>query len=300
MAFENTELEAIYAEIRRRQAEVVRLSLVEFGDTEYATLLDLARRIVRDYGSWWWPLEKRKHAKLVFLAFTMAFVRRHKYTDDNVFWPDFERVLGLRPMERRSLVMNDLLWPAYREEGLERTKDGRGRRIVGTLADEMRQARTWVTQARDQFVEFFKWYYRHCPHEEITPELIETYQKQTGIRLLVLDKVLPALTRDCQTLARVIDYAIENSLYLQSSRLDDYRNEVIDALGSEYDPVHLGLIRDPRTLVQLILELQNHRTPAQFERELRNRRGGTVTMPWGETLDVRTALERCTPLPYGI
>jgi len=300
MTFENTDLEAIYAEISRRQAEAGRLSLVEFDDVEYATLLDWARRIVRGHGSWWWQSEKRQHARLVFLAFTMAFVRRHKYTDDNVFWPDFENVLGLGTMERRFLMMDDLLWPAYREEGLELTRDDRGRRIVGTLVDEMHQARTWVTQARHQFVEFFQWYYRHRPDAEITPELLVAYQEQTGSRLVTLDKVLPILTRDCQALAHVIDYAIENGLYLYASRLDDYRRQVTAAPGLEHDPSRLRLIRDERTLIRLILELQNHYTPAQFERELRRRRGGFVTAPWGDRLNIHAALERWAPFPYGI
>lgn len=299
MAFESTDPEAVYAEIRRRQAEVGRLSLVKFDDAEYATLLDWARRIVRQYGSWW-QSERWQQARVAFLAFTMAFVRRNKYTDDNVFWPDFEKALDLGTMEKRFPMMDDLLWPAYREEGLELTHDGRGRRIVGTLEDEMRQARAWVTQARRQFVEFFQWYYRHCPDAEITPELLAAYREKTGTRLQALDKVLPALTRDCQALAHVIDYAIENGLYLKASQLDDYRRQVVAALGHEHDPARLRLIRDERTLIQLILELQNHYTPVQFERELHVRRGGFVGAPWGDRLNVYTALERWTPFAYGV
>jgi hypothetical protein len=299
MAFESTDLGTICDEIRRRQAEADRLSLVEFDDAEYTTLLDWARRIVQEQGRWWQP-EKRRHARLAFLAFTMAFVRRSKYTDDNVFWPDFEDVLGLDFMERRFSIMDDLLWPAYREEGLELTHDDRGRRIVGTLADEMRQAQAWVTQARRQFIEFFQWYYRHCPDAEITSGLLATYREKTGAQLRALDKVLPVLTRDCQALAHVIDYAIENGLYLQATQMDDYRHQVIAALGVEYDPARLRLIRDERSLIHLILELQNHYTSAQFERELRALRGGFVLAPWGDRLNVRRAIERWSPFSYGI
>ena len=298
MAFENTDLEAMHNEIHQRQAETGRLSLVEFDDAEYTAMLDWARRIVREYGGW--PPKRRQYARLVFLACTMVFVRHNKYIDDNVFWPDFESALGMGPMEQRFLMVDELLWPAYQEEGLELTYDDRGRRIVGTLVDEMRQAHTWVTQARSQFVEFFQWHYRHCPDAEITPELLVAYEKQRRARLVVLDKVLPAFARDCQALACVIDYAIENGLYLEASRLSDYRRQIVTALGPEHDPARLRLIRDERTLIRLILDLQNHYTPAQFERELHRRRGGFVKSPGGERLNVHAALERWTPFPYGI
>lgn len=111
MAFQDTDLDAIYAEIRHRQSEAGRLSLVAFDDAEYDVLLNWARRIVRGH-VFWWSDEKRQRTRVVFLAFTMAFVRRNKYTADHVFWPDFEDVLGLGAMERRFLIMNDLLWPA--------------------------------------------------------------------------------------------------------------------------------------------------------------------------------------------
>ncbi len=294
MAFKSVDvgLEAIYAEIRRRQAEIGRLSLVEFDDAEYATLLSWTRRIVQ------WGRTDR-YARTVFLAFACEFVRRTKYIADNVFWPEFEETLGLWVMEKRFLMM-DILWTAYQEEGIKLAYDGRGRRVVGTLIEEVRQAHAWLYQARSQFVEFFQWYYCYSPDEEITPELLAAYREQTGTRLLVLDKVLPALTRDCRALARVIDYAIENRLYLQASRLDDYRRQVIAALGPEYDPSHLRLVRDERTLIRLILKLQNHYTPAQFSHLLQQRRGGSITAPWGESLNVRVALERWMPFPYGI
>ncbi len=299
MAFQDTDLDAIYAEIRHRQSEAGRLSLVAFDDAEYDVLLNWARRIVRGH-VFWWSDEKRQRTRVVFLAFTMAFVRRNKYTADHVFWPDFEDVLGLGAMERRFLIMNDLLWPAYAGEGIERSRDDRGRRIVGSLVDEMSQARTWVTQARGQFVTFFSWYYRNHPGEEVSSNMLTEYQQEAGVQISVLDKVLPTLTHDCQALARVIDYAIENDLYLRSARLDEYRAQVVEGLGPDYDPSHLRLIHDERSLVKLIRELQNHCTPFQFERELRRRRGGTVRAPWGERRSIHAALERWTPFSYGI
>ncbi len=299
MTFQGTDLDAIYAEIRRRQSEAGRLSLVTFDDAEYDVLLDWARRIVRG-NTYWWSYEKRQRTRVVFLAFTMAFVRRNKYTADHIFWPDFEDVLGLDTMEHRPPIMDDLLWPAYADEGIERSRDDRGRRIVGSLVDEMSQARTWITRARRQFIAFFRWYYQNYPGDEVSPSMLVAYRQEVGTRMLVLDKVLPALTRDCQALARVIDYAIENDLYLRSARLDEYRAQVVEGLGPDYDPTHLRLIHDERSLVKLIRELQNHYIPAQFERELRRRRGGTVRAPWHERRSIHAALERWTPFPYGV
>jgi len=299
MPFADTGLDAIYDEIRRRESNVGRLSLVTFDDEEYDTLLKRARTIVR-IPTDCWSSNRQRRARLILLAFTMAFVRRNKYTYDHVFWPDFEDVLGLHRMENRSLIVDDLLWPAYEDEGIKRSWDDRGRRIVGTLVDEMSQARIWVTQARGQFVNFFRWYYRHCPGEEVTPTLLAEYHQETGRRIRVLDKVLPALTSDCQELARVIDCAIENDLYLRSAHLDEYRDQVVEALGPAYDPAHLRLIHDERSLVKLIRELQNYCTPSQFERELRRRRGGFVRAPWRDRRNVHAALERWTPFPFGI
>jgi hypothetical protein len=291
-------LTAIAEEIRQRRVDAGRLSLVTFNENEYSVLRFYARHIVRNCDRWF-SSPQREDVQLIFLAFTMAFVRRNKYTDDNVFWSDFEKSLGLRTMQFRYRMMDEL-WSAYKEEGLERSCDGRGRRIVGTLLDEMRQAKAWVTQARDQFVDFFQWYYGHHPESDITPQLLKEYKHATGVVLQALDKVLPTLTRDCQRLAKVIDFAIERDLYLRSTQLDGYRQSIVAALGPEYDPTDLRLIRDERTLVRLILELQNPCTPAQFEKELNARRNSYVHAPWGQRLRVSKALERWTPFPYGV
>ena len=293
MTFQDTELDAIYAEIRRRQSETGRLSLVEFDDAEYDVLQDWACRIA---------LLSRadRRVRTIFLAFACEFVRRTKYTADNIFWSEFEEALMLGEMEQRLFISYDLLWAAYADEGIEQQYARINRRIVGSLVDEVQSSQTRLAQARSHFVEFFRWYYHHTLDGSVTTEVLAAYRQETGIRLPVLDKVLPALTRDCQALARVIDYAIENDLYLRSARLDEYRAQVVEGLGPKYDPTHLRLIHDERSLVKLIRELQNHCTPAQFERELRRRRGGTVRAPWSERRSIHTALERWTPFSYGI
>lgn len=298
MAFVNQELETIYQEIRLRQIEVGRLALVEFDESEYAALLDWARRIAREYVYWWWQPGKQNQAKLVFLAFAMAFVRRNQYADDNAFWPDFEESLGLETMQRRQSIVDQLLWPGYQDQGLKLSYDDRGRRIVGTLEDEMQRARS--TPSRSQFVEFFKWYYRHHSGENISSWLIAVYKIETDIDLAVLGDVLPALRQDCQMLAQVLDFAIENELYLTPEHLSEYRCQIKDALGFEYDPTRLRLVRNEYTLINLIRELQNHVTPAQFERILSGRPGSVVIAPGGAKQSAHLALRHWKPLPYGI
>ena len=88
MAFTNDQLETIYSQIRRLQMDHGRLSLVEFDEAEYKQLHEWARQIVRFYEGW--SAGRQEKARLLFLAFAMAFIRRHKYTKDNVFWPYFE------------------------------------------------------------------------------------------------------------------------------------------------------------------------------------------------------------------
>ncbi len=297
MAFESNDLIEIYMEIRRRQQEADRLALVDFDGSEYAALLDCAQRIVWVYECW--GTGKKKQARKVFLAFAIAFVRRNQYSTDIAFWPDFEEALDLGKMEKR-LMMDDLLWLAYQENDLELQRDGRGRRIVGTLTHEMIQTRGWVERRSKQFVEFFKWYYRHHPGEKVTVELVETYRQQTYSSLDVLKKVLPKLTQDCQVLGRVLDFALENELYLDPDHLDEYRRQVVTSLGTKYDPVKLRLVRGERALVSLIRELQNHVTTAQFTRILSNLRSSDVIAPWGDRRPVHQALQRWEPLPYGI
>ena len=155
--------------------------------------------------------------------------------------------------------------------------------------------------ARAQFIEFFKWYYAHCPDKDISPILIAEYSKQTRTSFFVPDIVLPIFTRDCQRLVQVLDFAIENQLYLESGQLDDYRNEVVVHLGPDYDPARLYLIRDQRELIRLIREVQNHITPTQFERYLRSLpQDLLLTAPCGKSQPIHLALKHWLPLPYGM
>ncbi len=289
----------ICIEIQQRRDIAGRLSLIEFDAVEYETLLEKAKHIVF---SCWTSEEKLSCARLVFLAFTMDFVRRYKYIDDNVFWPDFEQVLGLKSLDRRSQIVDNLLWPAYQEEGLYCSTDGRGRRIVGTLLEEMNQAQTWVTEARNQFVDFFKWYYTYHASEKLTFSLVEKYRSEANKRFIVLDKVLPTLTHDCQMLSRTLDYALENNLYLETTQFQKYRQELVLGLGPDFDPSNLRLLRDERSLVNLLREIQNHVTPVQFRRVLNTLYQGFVVTPWNkpDPEQVSQVLQRFSTLPYGL
>jgi hypothetical protein len=300
MAFKRQELVNIFAEIQRRKREVGRLSLVEFDAAEYQALESWAQRIARDYDHHIRSPDRKRHARLLFLTFAMSFVQRYKYTDDTVFWPDFEKVLWLTANEKRSL-MDDLLWEAYQEEGIEHTYDGRGRRIVGSLLDEMREAEAWITQARRAFAKFFIWYYRRHPGQALTLTLVKSYNQQTSQNFTLSDKVLATLSHDCRTLATVLDYALEHDLYLDPRYLEEYRSNITAALGQQFDPACLRLIRgNEQALIRLILELQNHRTPTQLVKELQARRQAKVTAPWGKLLPTEQALRQWTPFAYGI
>lgn len=291
MAFSSQGLRAIYQELRKRQRDAERFSLLEFDDAEYTILLDSARRIIQE-------LRSSRYARTVFLAFACEFVRRTKYTGDNIFWSEFERTLGLKPMEKRGWITDQLLWPAYKDVGIPQKRGRKNRRIVGSLVSEVQRSAKWLRQARSKFINFFKWYYRHYPDEEISQQLIAHYQKETRDSLYVPDKILSTFARDCRTLAKVIDYAIENGLYLEPTELDKYRAQIVDAI--QQDPLSLNLIRDQRTLVSLIQELQNHMTAIQFKQILRQRRSGHVTSPWGNRSSASRALKRWQPFPYGI
>jgi hypothetical protein len=123
-----------------------------------------------------------------------------------------------------------------------------------------------------------------------------------GKHLDIIEKAVPALNRDCQVLARVIDYGTEHSLFLAHSNLDVYSQEIVNALGEEYNPTQLRLLRDKQELYNLIIELENHRTPVQFLRELKEHRTATVQTPTGKRLPALTAYQswRATDLEYGI
>jgi hypothetical protein len=293
MTFQDSTLEGVYDELRRRQTETGGLSLIEFDDEDYEILLTLAREVVKRYRYWWW--DKQRKARVVFLAFACEYVRRkghHEYISDLIFWEKFEATLGIGWMERRTLIADELLWQTYSEEGIEQQWGNVNRLIVRSLVSEIRDA---PKVARRQFIAFFRWYYQNYAGSEVTSELIQAYEAETGSRLNVFEKAVPALDRDCQALARVIEYTIEHSLSLARSDLDAYRQQIVEALGEEYDPLRLSLLRDERTLRNLVIELENHRTPVQFLRELERQLVGTVQTPEGRQLPAHEARRRWRP-----
>ncbi len=299
MTFKSQEFVYIFAQIRQRQEAEGHLALVDFDDNEYRSLMTWAQWITQHYERWARQSDKQRQAQLLFLAFTINFIQRHKYTDDTVFWPDFEEALGLGSMGKRFLI-EDLLWSAYEEEGVARTYDGRGRRIVGSLLDELRETEAWSTQARESFVDFFIWYYRRHPGEMITADLLKAYNRKSRQKLTISPKAFAVLSHDCRVLTIVLDYALEQGLYLYPGQLAVYRQQITTSLGQKYDPSRLRLIRgNEQALIRLILVLQNHRTPAKFAKELQSRRQARVQSPEGKELSANQALHQWVPFAYG-
>jgi len=300
MAFREATIEGIYTEINQRKAEVGELSFVEFYDDEYKSLLHRVKEIIRFYDHYSFRNHKKK-ARMIFLAFACEYVRREKIIDDNVFWDGFQATLGIGSVYENQ--MREMLWKGYEEEDIPQQEGNWNRLVVRSLIDKISEARETNKSIREHFSKFFLWYYQnHQNGAEVTHKLILRYKIKTEINLPITDKRIPALNRECQILAKVIEYAIENGLYLSTSDLCTYRQKIIAALGEEYDPTHLCLIHDERSLRNLITELENQRTPIQFLKELENQASATVTSPNGKQIPAYKAhkLWHAQSLEYGL
>src|SRR5258708_15220937 len=295
MAFSASIIEAVYKEIQDRKAELGRLSLIEFDEEEYRTLLSRAREIIPHYESW--PDWKQQRARVVFLAFACEYLRRNKYINDNKFWDDFEDALRIRGRKYYKFITEELLWRTYHEEGIElKYRSNNAQLYVESLVSEVHTSQT----TREKVIDFFRWYYQHYAGSEVTRELIQLYEKKGSF--YISEKAIPALNQDCQTLACIIEYASENNLLLAQSNREDYHQEIIAALGPLYDLAHIRLIRSKDSLHNLIIELENHYTPEQFLRKLEAYTKGTVQPPKGEALPVSTARQiwRTKTFSYGL
>src|SRR5258708_33283531 len=167
---------------------------------------------------------------------------------------------------------------------------------VESLVSEVHTSQT----THEKVIDFFRWYYQHYAGSEVTRELIQLYEKKGSF--YISEKAIPALNQDCQTLARTIEYTIEHNLSLAQTNREVYRQEIIAALGPQYDLAHIRLIRNKEKLHNLIIELENHYTPEQFLRKLEAYTKGTVRSPKGETLPVSTARQiwRTKTFSYGL
>ncbi len=295
MAFSASIIEAVYKEIQDRKAELGRLSLIEFDEEEYRTLLSQAREIVPHYESW--PDWKQQRARVVFLAFACEYLRRNKYINDNKFWENFEDELSISGRKYYKLITEELLWRTYHEEGIElKYRSNDAQLYVESLVSEVHTSQT----TREEVIDFFRWYYQHDAGSEVTRELIQLYEKTRPF--YISEKSISALNKDCQALARIIEYTIEYNLSLAQSNREAYRLEIIAALGPLYDLAHIRLIRNKDKLHNLIIELENHYTPEQFLRKLEFYTKGTIQLPKGEALPVSTFRQiwRTKTFPYGL
>jgi len=220
MAFSASIIEAVYKEIQDRKAELGRLSLIEFDEEEYRTLLSQAREIVPHYESW--PDWKQQRARVVFLAFACEYLRRNKYINDNKFWENFEDELSISGRKYYKLITEELLWRTYHEEGIElKYRSNDAQLYVESLVSEVHTSQT----TREEVIDFFRWYYQHDAGSEVTRELIQLYEKTRPF--YISEKSISALNKDCQALARIIEYTIEYNLSLAQSNREAYRLEIV-------------------------------------------------------------------------
>ncbi len=293
MAFHGSTIEAISDDIKSRQAYVGRLSLIEFDDGEYEVLIHISREILRRYEGW--CASRQKHARTVVLAFGIEYMRREHYVKEK-FWDEFLNTLHTN-MAQYELITEGLLWKAYEEEEIPRKTTGKGREFVLSLHGEVHAS----TATRKECIEFFCWYYQHSIASRLTPEIIARYETQTGKQLAVHEKALSALDKDCQLLTRIIDYAVEQEMFLVHLKIEAYICKLTQELGQEYNPFRLRLLHDREKLRDIIIQLQNHRTPIQFLRELGYDALKVMYFPTGSHLYARTAHRqlRAETMAYG-
>ncbi len=295
MAFSEPLIELIYHEIKLRQNDLGRLSLVEFEDEEYGILRRVGQMIIREYESG--SQSKQKEARTVFLAFACEYVRRYKYINDNKFWNDFEHELDLGSRWNPWLI-REVLWQAFEEEGIEqRRRSDMDRLIIESLVSEVHSS----DAARTELLTFFCWYYQNHTDIVVTPQLIQKYNETEKKSLHIPEKAISRLNEDCQTLTKIIQYATEHNLYLAHSEINIYRQEVTKALGALYDPTHLHLIRSRIQLHNLIRKLENYCTPTQFLHILESDPRATIHTPKGDAYAVYKIFPywQTKEFPYG-
>lgn len=290
-------IEEIYKMIQDRKAELGRLSLVEFDEEEYKSLLSMGREIVREYQRW--PAWKQQKARVIFLALACEYVKRRKYIDDNKFWDDFEAELDIGK-QHYALISEELLWKTYEEESIEQkwSSGGIRREFVRSLISEFHTSEA----KRQEVLDFFLWYYQNHLTAEVTLDLIRSYETESRRQFPLPQKALAALNKDCQILANIITYALEQDLSLALVDFAGYNQQITIALGPQYDLTHTQLIRGKRSLSNLIIHLENHRTPLQFLSALKLQPKAIVQTPKGGLLSSHAALEvwKTRKIPYGL
>lgn len=288
MTFPSQSPQVVYEELLERKRKAGGVEYLEFDNEEYRTLLRLGKRIVRK------ELSSKKH-RLLFLALAIAHVRRYNLTTESGFWDKFEDALGRD--DKYGFITEELLWRGFKEEGIEREHGEQYRLFVKTL---IRVALDDSRLYRDELLGFFEWFYETRPGEEVDKGLVQEYEEQQGTDLKIHESSLQALQRHCHVLQKVLDFAIEEELFLQEVDQKTYREQVQEELGEEYDFDRYRLLSDFGALKKLIIDLENHRTPHQFRQELKDLPGSrTVRFPNGRERRIRGVRKSKDPLPYG-
>lgn len=290
MTFPRTNLHGVYQTLRERKEEVGGIEFLEFDAREYETLLRLGRRIVRDGFS-------TKQHRLVFLALAIAHARRNKLTKEEAFWNKFEDALELGNQEKRHFITKKLLWKAYSEQGIKKIRTEETNRYVGTL---LRVSLGDSQLRRHQLLDFFEWYYETGPDRSIDEDLVREYEQERDEQLHLFHSSLQALERHCTVLLEAFDYAIEEELFLRDVDFSTYQNRIQEALGEKYDFDRYHLLTEPEALKRIVIRIENHRTPRQFQRELESfSQTAFVRCPDGRRRRVRSRFFYDSDFPYG-
>lgn len=290
MTFPKTNLYGVYKTLEKRKGELGGIELIEFDDEEYKTLLRLGRKIVNQGIS-------TKQNRLIFLALAIAHVRRYNLTTEDAFWNKFEQALGLAENENRLFITEDLLWKAYSDESIEKKRGEQTRRFVGTL---LRIALEDSRLHRHQLLSFFEWYYETGPDRTIDEDLVRQYEQEKDTELHLFDASLRGLERHCNVLCDALDFAIEEELFLRDVDYDTYLEQIRKELGDKYDFDRYHLLSNPDALEQVVIRLENHRTPRQFQRELETfSPTASVHCPDRRKRRVRSPFFDSSDFPYG-
>jgi hypothetical protein len=297
MSFQHTlSLPLLYQEIKERQESIARLPLVEFDDEEYEQLRSWAKCILQNYNSF--SSTTKQQARVIFLAFACEYVRRKKPTDDNVFWDDFHKELGL--IEKQLNLCYELLWTVYKEEGIEQQQGTQNRLIVRSLLHEVHTSETTIKSC----MAFFCWFYQiyEGDQQQVTQSLIESYNRYTyDNKLFIHSKAIPRLNQEVQFLHKILQYATENNIIFDENSPEDYRQSLLNALGPAYDIYAIYFIRNGNRLGTLFKVLENPITPHNFLHLLKNKPQAKVTPPANHEMDARMAYQRWKSrrFPYG-
>jgi hypothetical protein len=293
MTLDNISLEAVCFDIRRREEEAYRLSLVVFSEGEYKTLQERAREVVkRSIDS--------DAARTVVLAFAFAMLRRDKryhYVTEASFWRDFERELNLIGGENRTFLYDRIFSRGFRQHEITLlwSEGDRRREFVLTIREEIRKAPGLASAQRQQIVEFFIWFFNHAP-EKVTQTLVKRYQVHTGRQLSIAPDALPTLDHDFRVLAEVIQFAESHDLSVSVLGWTRFCEEVVRRKGRAYDLRAIRLLSGGDGLQKLILLLQNHLTPTQFLREIASRPANTrLITPAGQVVRIDDLLRQQRP-----